>query len=73
MENHGSWISNSIPYQAHLKNKCLLESKRSFKNAVKSQEVIFQKSQKLFTSQAQSSAWTKASTAVTLPAIVAIE
>ena len=54
---------NSTPYQAHLKKqkKVVWLSQ----NGVKSQEVTFQKSQKLLVSRPRSSARTKASTVVT--------
>ena len=47
-------ISYNTPYEAHLKNQRVTFVKKE-KNAVKSQKIIFQKSQKLFTENSHES------------------
>ena len=56
--------SSSTSYQAHLKKKMFAWVKKEW-NGVKSQDVTFQKSQKLLVSRPRSSAQTKASIVVT--------
>ena len=50
MNHNWAQISKNTPYQAHKKKLCLLESKKNKIYKVKSQEVMFQKSQKLLAS-----------------------